>query len=105
MEILGRIIRFLFWVVVLSWAISLLKRVLGFSGTQQKQGEPESTAAESATHSVQSSKKLVRDPICGIHVAEELALTERAGTEAVHFCSASCRDRYLAETHKLAANA
>jgi len=39
-----------------------------------------------------------------MHVAEVLAIPLREGEEVVHFCSTACRDRYLAEAKKLAAN-
>ena len=51
------------------------------------------------------NSKLVRDPICGMHVAEGLALPVRQGTEIVHFCSAECRDKYLNGTQKISASA
>lgn len=99
MEILGRILRFLFWLVVLSWSISLLKR---FFRAQPHEGN--STEGNQSVPEAPTSKKLVRDPICGMHVAEELAVSVRTENELVHFCSAECRDRYLRETQKLAAN-
>lgn len=42
--------------------------------------------------------------MCGMHVAEVLALPLRQDGELVHFCSATCRDKYLIETRKMAAN-
>jgi len=99
MEILARILRFLFWLVVLSWGISLLKRLFSVrprEGTSAEQGR--------AVPEAPGSKRLVRDPICGVHVAEELAISVRTGNEMVHFCSEKCRDRYLGETQKLAVN-
>jgi YHS domain-containing protein len=50
-------------------------------------------------------QKLVHDPVCGLYVAEGLALPLTEGGEMVHFCSAACRDRYLSDTRKFAANA
>lgn len=99
MEILGRILRFLFWLLVLSWSISLLKRLFS---AQPREGA--STERDQPMPEAQSGRKLVRDPICGMHVAEGLAVSVRAGNELIHFCSAECRDRYLRETQKLAAN-
>jgi hypothetical protein len=100
MGILARIVRFLFWLLVLSWSVWLLKRILG----SMVRGATE----ESQNQSVQdapANKRLVRDPLCGMHVAEELAIPVRSGNEMIHFCSPECRDRYLNETQKLAANA
>lgn len=51
------------------------------------------------------TRRLVRDPVCGVHVAEVLSIPLRDGDELVHFCSTACRDRYLAGTKKFVANA
>ena len=98
MEILARILRFLFWVVVLSWSISLLRRLFGSLRNERQGKDSPKPTAEFA------SKRLIRDPVCGMHVAEELAIAARTGDEMVHFCSAECRDKYLRENQKLAAN-
>jgi len=99
MEILGRILRFLFWLVVLSWSISLLKRLFTAQPREDGPTEGNQPMPEEPT-----GKKLVRDPVCGMHVAERLAFSVPTGNEMVHFCSVECRDRYLRETQKLAAN-
>jgi len=41
------------------------------------------------------ARRLVRDPACGAHVAEVLAIPLREGGELLHFCSIACRDEYL----------
>jgi hypothetical protein len=43
--------------------------------------------------------------MCGMHIAEGLALPVKQGSEVLHFCSAECRDRYLSKSQKFAANA
>jgi YHS domain-containing protein len=55
------------------------------------------------------SRRLVRDPVCGAHVAEVLAIPLREGGEVLHFCSIACRDEHLRasaakNTKKIAAN-
>ncbi|MBS1839644.1 MAG: hypothetical protein JSS69_00475 [Acidobacteria bacterium] len=100
MGFLARILRFVFWTLVISWGIWLLKRLLG--------GQAQDGQAAQEQHldsSTASGKRLVRDPQCGMHVAEELALPVRMGNEMIHFCSQECRDQYLRNTQKLAANA
>ena len=39
---------------------------------------------------------LVRDPHCGTYVPESNALVVGRGAEALHFCSATCRDAWMA---------
>ena len=48
---------------------------------------------------------LVRDPVCGMHLAEGLALAERNAGEPVFFCSEECRNKFMGEPKKYAANA
>jgi YHS domain-containing protein len=99
MEFLARIFRFLFWTLVLSWGVWLLKRLFNSQVQAAQSAESDARSAAEST-----GRRLVRDPQCGMHVAEELAVPIRMGNEMIHFCSPECRDRYLQETHKLAAN-
>ena len=38
-----------------------------------------------------------KDPQCGMYVASSLAVSHRVGEKEYHFCSARCRDEFLAE--------
>ena len=120
--------RFLFWLVVAWWASGVLRRVIGWmlrggSGREAVQngrgggewGSPAEKASESAgagaaagvgatAENAQASRRLVRDPVCGVHVAEFMAIPLRENGELKHFCSTACRDQYLNETKKFAAN-
>ena len=115
MDFIARIFRFLFWLLVVSWSVALLKKLVGWmvrSATQSSaesanQREPE--ISRNSGGAVGVSRRLVRDPVCGAHVAEVLAIPLREGGELVHFCSAQCRDQYLltnsgADVKKIAAN-
>jgi YHS domain-containing protein len=88
MSFLGRILRFLFWVLIVSWAVKLLGRAIG--GVKARQTEPDRTNPEPAG----GGKRLVKDPVCGMHMAEELALPLNANGVIVHFCSQECRAKY-----------
>jgi YHS domain-containing protein len=97
--------RFLILLVVLFWAVGLLLRAVGrllrgllsppAAGNRQAVEQGQNTAI---------ARRLVRDPVCGVHVAEARAIPLRSGTELVHFCSTQCRDKYVADGSKLAAN-
>lgn len=53
--------------------------------------------AHSSARQVPPSRGLAhKDPQCGIYVAEELALMVSVDGQAHYFCSAECRDRFLA---------
>jgi YHS domain-containing protein len=99
MGFLGRILRFLFWVLIVSWALRLLGRVIGGAkATRTAPGRPE---AEPAVN----SKRLVKDPVCGMHMAQELALPLMANGEMLHFCSEECRAKYESSMVRRAASA
>lgn len=40
--------------------------------------------------------QMLKDPQCGIYVASSLALSHLIGGKEYHFCSAKCRDEFLA---------
>jgi hypothetical protein len=40
--------------------------------------------------------QMVRDPVCGMFLLPERAVTLSVGREQIHFCSATCRDKYRA---------
>ena len=101
MTFIARILRFLFWVLIVSWSVSLLRRLVnrmgaGATGRQEPIDVPSDAV----------SRKLVRDPVCGMHLAEGLAIAERSsGGEPVYFCSEECRNKFMDAPKKFAANA
>jgi YHS domain-containing protein len=104
MNLLSGIARFLFWVLIVSWGVALVRRVIGWmlrnaaaslSRGADKFGRPQDIGVP---------RRLVRDPVCGTHVAEEVSISLREGGELAHFCSAACRDAYIGRAKKMAAN-
>jgi len=98
MSFLGRILRFLFWVLLVSWVVKLLGRAIGGAGAAQ--GTPGYPQQEPT-----GGKRLVKDPVCGMHMAQELALPLEANGEVLHFCSEECRSKYERSTVRRAASA
>jgi hypothetical protein len=100
MDFLSRIVRYLLWVVVVVWGIRLLRWLLGrgFQEAGRSSGQPPASNAQTR------GRRLVRDPVCGVHVAEVLAIPLGEGAETVHFCSTQCRDKYAAGLRKYAAH-
>jgi YHS domain-containing protein len=99
MAFIARILRFLFWVLIVSWSVSLLRRLvnsMGAAATDKQQPIDVPTDAV--------SRKLVRDPVCGMHLAEGLAIAERSGGETIFFCSEECRTKFMDAPKKFAAN-
>jgi YHS domain-containing protein len=103
MTFLARLIRFLFWVVIVSWGVRLAGRLI--SGLLQPGRTREATQPAGDFNTDQAARLLVRDPVCGVHIAEVLSIPLRENGELLHFCSLACRDAYLNSSHKLAANA
>jgi len=99
MSFLGRLLRFLFWVLIVSWAVKLLGRVIG------KASAPPTAPGAGQPKPVGASKRLVKDPVCGMHMAEELALPLEANGETLHFCSQECRAKYENSMVRRAASA
>jgi YHS domain-containing protein len=101
MIFIARILRFLFWVVIVSWSVSLLRRLVNSMGAASTDREQPIDVPNDAV-----SQKLVRDPVCGMHLAERLAIAERSSSgDPVFFCSEECRHKFMDEPKKFAANA
>lgn len=107
--------KFLFWVLIVSWSVALLRRVLAWMvrGAMPAQADQDAASSAAGTgagsgpgeaQSGVAARRLVRDPVCGMHVAEVLAVPLRESGELVHFCSVACRDKYVKSTERMAAN-
>jgi hypothetical protein len=107
MTFIARIARFLFWLLILSWSVALLRRLVGWmlrGAMPAPQQAQQGAGIGAPAQEISTGRRLVRDPVCGVHVAEVLAIPLREGNEITHFCSASCRDAYVGSTRKFAAN-
>ncbi len=104
MTFLSRIVRFLFWLLVVSWSMWLLRRVFGWMIQNAASTMHQHSDATVQAETPGTSRRLVRDPVCGMHVDEALAIPLREGGELLHFCSLACRDAYAGTAKKSAAN-
>jgi len=96
MSFISRVIRFLFWLLVLSWGVALLRRLVAWMLRGGSSEAPtEGVQVASCPEAAGNARRLVRDPVCGAHVAEVLSIPLREGGELLHFCSTACRDQYL----------
>lgn len=80
---LARFLRYVFWVVILTWLVRRL---------QQWLFPPQTPRLVSPGTPV--SNPLFRDPVCGTHVSPEISYTLEQGGQILHFCSAECREHY-----------
>ena len=107
MEFISRVLKYLFWLLVVSWSVALLRRLVkAMMNSASEAARTSSAAAAGAGDGTNglATRRLVRDPVCGMHVAEELAIPLRDGGELAHFCSTECRDKYAVKVQKKAAN-
>src|ERR1700747_954194 len=106
MEFISRVLKYLFWLLVVSWTVALLRRVVARMASGAEQSARTSEAAPGAQNGQEglSTQRLGGDPVCGMHVAQELAVPLRDGNELVHFCSVACRDQYAFAVGRKAAN-
>jgi len=96
--------RFLIWLVVLFWAVAMLRRAVAWILRGFLSSPTRSQSAPDNQRTVTSSRRLVRDPVCGVHITEDRAIPLRVRGEVVHFCSVACRDQYAGNEQKFAAN-
>jgi YHS domain-containing protein len=104
MNFLARIVKFLFWLLLVSWGLRLLRRMVGSTLPDGQAPRPQTADASDRIPSPAAARRLVRDPVCGMHVDETLSIPFREEGELLHFCSPACRDRYAVNTRKFAAN-
>ena len=104
MNFLVRVVRFLIWLLVLSWGLRLLRRIVGSMLRNDQASAPQTADPAGGIPASSTGRRLVRDPVCGTHVDETLSIPLREGDELLHFCSPACRDAYAVNTRKFAAN-
>jgi type IV secretory pathway VirB6-like protein len=104
MNFLSGIARFLFWVLVVYWVVALVRRVMGWMLRNAAASLSRGADKFGGSQDIGVPRRLVRDSMCGTHVAEEVSISLREGGELVHFCSAACRDAYAGRARKMAAN-
>ena len=104
MTFLARFVRFLFWLLVASWALRLVRSFVGWMLRNATTAGQSSVETSTPMDGRQLGRRLVRDPICGMHVDETLSIPFRDEGELLHFCSPACRDAYAESTKKFAAN-
>ncbi|MGH9774108.1 MAG: hypothetical protein ACRD50_04075 [Candidatus Acidiferrales bacterium] len=87
MNVLGRIIKF---ILVFLAGVWLVRKLFGWvaGGANRRQ------ASQTPANSI-AAKTLHRDPWCGTFISEEISVTAEEGGQQLHFCSGSCREKYL----------
>lgn len=81
---------------VLSFLIVRALRMLIGGALREVTGAP--GAAAGGRRQPRTAVKLVRDPVCGTHVAPQSALSLVAGGTTQYFCSPECREKFRSRT-------
>ena len=78
--------------------ISFLRGVIGVvaKAFSALVSPPQQARAGPTAAKVPLTGELKRDPVCGTYVPVATSIKHTAGPETVYFCSAACRDKYLA---------
>ena len=92
MTFLARLARFLFWLLVVSWSVALLRRLIAWilRGESAQAGSAPGEGTQTGP-----AGRLHRDPVCGMHIAEEIAVALHEAGGTLYFCSTQCRDQYV----------
>ncbi len=88
-----RMMRYLFWLLIVSWSVAIAAKDRWQLDVARRRGAPKARRGRRRQPEARGwRRRLVRDPVCGMHVAEVLAMPLREGGETLHFCSVACRD-------------
>lgn len=104
MRLLDRIVRFLFSLLVVFWSAWLLRRFFGWIQQRTASIPPQGTGESVPMQTAGATRRLVRDPVCGMHVDEALAIPLPEDGKLLHFCSPACCDTYARTAKMVAAN-
>jgi YHS domain-containing protein len=104
MNFFTRVARFLFWLLIVSWSMWLLRRFVGWLFRDAATAAQQCADAASVPQTTEVARRLVRDPVCGMHIDETLAIPFRVEGELLHFCCTACRDKFAVSVQKMAAN-
>lgn len=84
-----RLIRFLAWVLFATW---MGRKLLAWLfGSEEKARERAMPRPNTGT-----MRQLHRDPVCGTHVPEGIAVTLEHRGQMQYFCSPECREKFRA---------
>ncbi len=83
-------IRLLSVLVLLLLILTVIRSFLGrlFGPPSEEQRVPPRSPRQKV------SGRMIKDPQCGMYVAEDLAIEARTRDAVFYFCSIDCRDRY-----------
>ena len=92
----------MFRFIVISLILTIALRVIASTYAAFMQGlrgsDGEVPRGRRRSHTATPAVQMARDPVCGIFVVPERAVSIADGQSRVYFCSEKCRDAYRART-------
>ena len=92
--------RAIFYLLLTVVVITVLKSIIGIVlrgfSEAMKPGSSGQGAAPRVANQVPLTGELKKDPVCGTYIAAATSIKEKVGGQTFHFCSAECRDKYVA---------
>ena len=90
--------RVIFYLLVTVFLITIVRGVIGIvlRGFSQLLNQPQQAPSKTSAGSVPLSGELKRDPSCGTYISAATSIKQTVGGQTHHFCSAECRDKYVA---------
>jgi uncharacterized protein len=83
------ILRLLLAVIMICFAIKALVYLV------RQIGPKRSKPAVERWNTAQGANEMVRDPVCGLYIPAQEALSLVKGGKAIHFCSERCLQRFI----------
>lgn len=84
--------RFLIFVILFTVVRALLTRLFGWAPAKTRTHRKQSRSASPGMRSI--SHAVVKDPVCGTYVDQDLALPLHSAEQTLFFCSEKCREEY-----------
>ena len=90
--------RVIFYLLLTVAVISVLKSIVGIflRGVAQAMKNSSSAPGARSSNQVPLTGELKKDPVCGTYIAAASSIKETVAGQTIHFCSAQCRDKYVA---------
>jgi YHS domain-containing protein len=89
--------RLIFYLLGLVFVITLIRGVIGVLGRAfSALVAPPPLPRETSKPEIPLSGELKKDPACGTYISAATSIKRTVDGETYHFCSAECRDKFVA---------
>lgn len=92
-------LRFITYLLITLFLITVVRSIVGVvlrGFSELLQTKPTAQSAARPSQSVPLTGELKKDPVCGTYTAAASSVQQTIRGETLYFCSAVCRDKYVA---------